>query len=512
MQTFSQYLIQKNIAEGSTLPSLKDEAEKQGLSLAQLFERQNKMPAKTITQALSQITQLPCTDISSLQIEDMETKSFSSAQLQQWQAMLFNKDDTVLLLMTDPTRYEIIHQVTLKTKKTVRPQLIAFHDFKNLLSNLHLHPSKQNTQKTAHSTAFDAPSTDTSMKHLQAIFIDAVNREASDIHIEPFQQYINIRFRLQGILMMIQKHPTSIATQLVNQIKILSKLDITETRLPQDGQCQLTLNNKTINMRISTCPTIYGEKVVIRLLKSSQEKTLPKDIGFDAKELALFSTAIQKPQGLVLVTGPTGSGKTSTLYSAIHQLNSPQKNISTVEDPVEVQIDGINQVNIKPIIGLTFDKILKTFLRQDPDIIMLGEIRDHETAKIAIKAAQTGHLVLSTLHSNDSMQSISRLKNLGINDFDIKESLNITIAQRLLRKLCDHCKKAIESSAQEQTFQAHGCDRCQQGYTSRLPVFEMVTYDKTSEQYIQHNTLEEQALEKVTQGQTTLDEVQRVIA
>jgi type IV pilus assembly protein PilB len=295
---------------------------------------------------------------------------------------------------------------------------------------------------------------------LNQILNEAIKKKATDIHFEPYENFYRIRFRLDGLLHTINQPPLEINQQLSSRLKIIANLDIAEKRLPQDGR--YFFNHRDI--RVSTCPTLYGEKIVFRLLDNHENIRCIDQLDLTESQQKLFLSAIEKPQGLILVTGPTGSGKTVTLYAALNYLNVISKNICTVEDPVEIQLPGINQVNIHQKAGLDFAKTLRTFLRQDPDIIMVGEIRDLETAEIALHAAQTGHLVLSTLHTNSSIETITRLMNIGLPSYEIASSISLITAQRLIRKLCVHCKD----------FPTQGCEHCTDGYAGRMAIHEIL--------------------------------------
>jgi len=279
------------------------------------------------------------------------------------------------------------------------------------------------------------------VRYVNKVLVDAISAAASDIHFEPYEKYFRIRYRQDGMLREIANPPISIATRLVARLKVMSRMNIAERRVPQDGRIKLKLSRtRDIDFRVNTLPTLYGEKVVLRILDSNAANVGIDQLGMDAEQRTAFMSCIKKPYGMILVTGPTGSGKTVTLYSALNILNKPDINISTVEDPVEIQVPGINQVNMNPKTGMTFAAALRAFLRQDPDIVMVGEIRDLETAEIAVKAAQTGHLVLSTLHTNDAPQCLTRLANMGVPPFNIASSVLLIMAQRLARKLCPHCR------------------------------------------------------------------------
>lgn len=322
------------------------------------------------------------------------------------------------------------------------------------------------------------------IKLVDLILMQAIKDRASDIHIEPFKNKINIRYRIDGILYEIPPPSKHLLPAIVSRIKILSNMDIAERRLPQDGVFYVKVENKDIDIRVSTIPAIFGEKVVMRILDKSSTPLNLGELGFDPEDLEKFRKAIVSPHGLVLITGPTGSGKTTTLYAALNEIKSPRKNISTVEDPVEYKLEGINQVQIKPNIGFTFSNALRAFLRQDPDIIMVGEVRDLETAQICVRASLTGHLVLSTLHTNDAPSAISRLIDIGVEPYLISSSLIMVGAQRLIRRLCQECKEAYETTPnlvkdygikQELLYKPKGCDYCSHtGYRGRIAIYEIV--------------------------------------
>ncbi len=377
-----------------------------------------------------------------------------------------------------------------------------------------------------------------------ALFLAAIQRGASDIHIEPYEKDLRVRFRIDGVLQSVMTPALKFRDPLVSRIKIMARLDIAEKRLPQDGRIKARFNDhgqvREIDFRVSVLPTLFGEKVVLRLLDAKGLKLDMSQLGFDTEGLRRFDSAIRKPWGMVLVTGPTGSGKTNTLYSALAQLNQPGVNIMTAEDPVEFNLAGINQVQVKEQIGMTFAGALRSFLRQDPNIILVGEVRDAETAAIAVKAALTGHLVLSTLHTNDAPSSISRLVNMGIEPFLVGNSINLVAAQRLVRKVCENCKEPHEIPAnrlieagmsEDQLPQVHamkgrGCDRCGgTGYKGRVGLFEIMEVSEPVRDLILRNppvfelrdcavkeglsTLRQSGLAKVREGVTTLEEVVR---
>lgn len=354
------------------------------------------------------------------------------------------------------------------------------------------------------------------VRFVNQIFLDAVRAGVSDIHIEPYEQECRIRYRQDGILRTQCGIPLAQSTRIVARIKILAHLDIAERRIPQDGRIKLKLSTQDdIDFRVNTCPTLFGEKVALRILDSEQLITDFQSLGYSPIQKAHFLKAIQQPQGLILVTGPTGSGKTVSLYTAMRLLNTVERNILTVEDPIEIYLPGINQVAVNLKAGLTFSTALRAFLRQDPDIIMVGEIRDTETAAIAVHAAQTGHLVLSTLHTNSAPETLTRLLQMGVEPFDLASSVSLIIAQRLARRLCSVC-------------QGTGCDQCHQGYRGRTGIFQVLPVGDALRTLILNRSnaieiaefakkagildLQQSGLEKVQAGITNIEEIRRVIS
>jgi len=379
------------------------------------------------------------------------------------------------------------------------------------------------------------------VRFVNKVMLDAINKGASDIHFEPYERNYRVRFRQDGILHEMASPPVTLGSRIAARLKVMSRLDISERRIPQDGRIKMTLSkNRAIDFRVSTCPTLYGEKVVMRILDPASARLGADALGFEEAQKDLFLQVVHKPQGMVLVTGPTGSGKTVTLYTALSILNTSDKNISTVEDPVEINLPGINQVNIHPKAGLTFASALRAFLRQDPDIIMVGEIRDLETAEIGIKAAQTGHMVLSTLHTNSAPETLTRLANMGVAPFNIASTVTLIIAQRLARRLCPHCRREeevpleallaegfTETELKDITiFGPVGCDRCTGGYKGRVGLYEVMPVTDEIGRLIMEggNSMEiadlarqqgvvdlrRAGLNKVRDGLTSLEEINRV--
>jgi len=377
--------------------------------------------------------------------------------------------------------------------------------------------------------------------YINKILLDAIKRGASDLHFEPYEKSYRIRFRIDGILTEVATPPVSLSSRMSARLKVMSKLDIAERRVPQDGRIKLALSKKkSIDFRVSTLPTLWGEKIVMRILDSSSAMLGIDMLGYEPEQKAIYMEALAKPQGMILVTGPTGSGKTVSLYTGLNILNTNERNISTAEDPVEINLTGINQVQINPRAGLTFPNALRSFLRQDPDIVMVGEIRDLETAEIAIKAAQTGHLVLSTLHTNSAAETLTRLLNMGVPSYNVASSVSIIIAQRLARRLCTQCREEEKLPVEElrkqgfpedkigsiKVYKAVGCEHCTGGYKGRVGIYEVIKISEKTASIIMeggnsldiaaqcqkegYNNLRQSGLQKVMAGMTSLEEVNRV--
>ncbi|MEG3110153.1 MULTISPECIES: type II secretion system protein GspE [unclassified Pantoea] len=384
--------------------------------------------------------------------------------------------------------------------------------------------------------AREATPTESAIEATQQILRQALQRRASDIHIEPLQHGLRIRLRIDGVLHPLSSLPDTQPAALLARLKILGGLDIAERRLPQDGQFSMEIEGKPASFRLSTLPINRGEKAVVRLLQSENAALSLDKLGLPAAQLRLITSALAQPQGLILVTGPTGSGKTFTLYSGLSALNKPEKNVCSVEDPIEIPLPGINQTQINPKCGLDFNRVLRALLRQDPDVIMVGEIRDAETAEIAVKAAQTGHLVLSTLHTNSTAETLTRLRQMGIPGYLLGSALRLIVAQRLVRRLCPHCRQPAQAVAHYpselwpgtlQTWRAPGCDHCFSGYFGRLALFELLPVTAKLQNAIAAEmpldsllalakqqgmrSLLAAGLEAVSRGDTSLEEMQRVI-
>lgn len=412
------------------------------------------------------------------------------------------KENLLIVAMADPLNIFAIDDIKLYTNYEIQP---VISDKDSIRSNMDKYYRKENAEKVLEEFAKSYEhkeinnledeelievSTAPVVKLINSIIEQAVDMRASDIHIEPWDEEIRIRFRIDGDLQEIMRLSINSLSALVTRIKIIGKMDIAEKRIPQDGRVETKVNNKEIDMRISSIPTVYGEKIVLRLLDRSNFMFTKSELGFKDENLILFNKILEQPYGMVLVTGPTGSGKTTTLYAVLKELNKVEKNIITIEDPVEYKLEGINQVQINPRAGLTFANGLRSILRQDPDIIMVGEIRDSETAKIAIRAAITGHLVLSTLHTNDSPSSIVRLIDMGVEPYLVSSAVIGIVSQRLIKGLCPNCKVPYEASFSEKSllgidkdesitlYRSRGCNRCNNGFIGRRAVHEVMVVNE----------------------------------
>lgn len=409
--------------------------------------------------------------------------------IQRYKVMPIAKHNNILQIgVTDPIDYQMIESIRFQTGLQIQLFSVSDNDMQQFLQHYQkqyllesqlestlakITPIKEANTKPENIEIEDEPVT----IFVASLFQDAWIKKASDVHIEPHQQFCRIRFRCDGILNEIANIPIHLANRVITRLKIMANLNIAERRLPQDGRISHNNDNK-MDIRINTCPTLYGEKIVLRILKNTLTMNLA-ELGFLPEQYALFLKILSLPQGMILVTGPTGSGKTLTLYSALHHLNQQAKNICTLEDPVEIELPGINQINIYPKLGLDFTAGLRSLLRQDPDVIMLGEMRDTESASIALQAAQTGHLVLTTLHTNSAIEAIMRLKAMGISSYNIVHSITLIVAQRLIRQLCLYCKQ------KKDTYYIHqGCEKCYHGYAGRTGIFECLIINNALKELI----------------------------
>lgn len=519
----------------------------------------NLVNSLVIANAASEEFGLPLFDINAIDSEQIPVELISEKLISKHNAMpLFKRGKRLYVAVSDPTNLIALDEFKFHSGLTTEAVLVeenklttfiekaldakeneSFDDFgDDDLENLDLEavddaPKDDDDDGDAN----DAPI----VRFVNKLLLDAIKKGASDLHFEPYEKRYRVRFRIDGILSEAASPPVNLATKIAARLKVMSKLDISEKRVPQDGRIKLKLSkSKSIDFRVSTLPTLFGEKIVMRILDSAAAQLGIDVLGYEQEQKDLFMDAIHKPQGMVLVTGPTGSGKTVSLYTAVNIINTPENNISTAEDPVEINLEGVNQVNVNPKAGLTFPSALRAFLRQDPDIVLVGEIRDIETAEIAIKAAQTGHLVLSTLHTNSAPETLTRMVNMGVAPFNLATSVNLIIAQRLARRLCSNCKKEIslpeevlveagfkkEEIGTFKVFEPIGCDGCTKGYKGRVGIYQVMKISEAIGRIIMEdgnaidiadqaakegvNDLHRSALLKVMQGLTSLEEVNRV--
>ena len=458
--------------------------------------------AHTLSVALA----LPLLDINAVDLQKLPRNLVDPKIANQYQLMVLGKRGNRLFIgAADPTDQEAVERIKFATQLTPEWVIVEYDKLMRQLEAAGTTASEQLESLTTGEFDFDVTEEDAAapeaadvaadvedapvVRFLQKMLIDAINMRASDLHFEPYEYNYRVRFRVDGELREITQPPIAIKDKLASRIKVISRMDIAEKRVPQDGRMKLKFGNKAIDFRVSTLPTLFGEKVVIRILDSSSAKLGIEALGYEKIEKDRLMSAIQRPYGMILVTGPTGSGKTVSLYTCLNILNQPGVNIATVEDPAEINLPGINQVNVNDRAGLTFAAALKSFLRQDPDIIMVGEIRDLDTADIAIKAAQTGHMVMSTLHTNDAPTTLTRLLNMGVAPFNIAASVLLITAQRLARKLCESCKKPADYPRESllkagfkaedldgnwKPYRAVGCSSCNNGYKGRVGVYQVM--------------------------------------
>jgi type IV pilus assembly protein PilB len=507
--------------------------------------------AHTLAHALA----LPLLDLNAVDVQKLPRNLVDAKISSQYQLVVLGKRGNRLFIgAADPTDQEAVERIKFATQLT--PEWVIV-EYDKLMKQLEAqNTSATEALETLSSGDFDfdvteedaaAPetaevTTDVEdapvVRFLQKMLIDAINMRASDLHFEPYEYNYRVRFRIDGELREISQPPIAIKDKLASRIKVISRMDIAEKRVPQDGRMKLKFGTKAIDFRVSTLPTLFGEKVVIRILDPSSAKLGIDALGYEKIEKDRLLTAIARPYGMILVTGPTGSGKTVSLYTCLNILNQPGVNIATVEDPAEINLPGCNQVNVNDKAGLTFAAALKSFLRQDPDIIMVGEIRDLDTADIAIKAAQTGHLVMSTLHTNDAPTTLTRLLNMGVAPFNIASSVLLITAQRLARKLCENCKKPAEYPRESmlkagfkaedldgnwKPYRAVGCSACNNGYKGRVGIYQVMPITEAIQRIILSEgsaldiakqaeiegvrDLRQSGLIKVRNGSTTLEEV-----
>ena len=549
-------LLQAHLLTAQQLESINTNSRTEKIPFIDALIRSGILDPETVGIFCSKSFGYPLLDLNAIDPDALPKKMIDPRLMaSQRVIVLSRRGGKIALGMADPSQHQAIDQVKFQTGMPVEPVVVLYPQLMEWLSQVSQSAAQNLTELIGDdldnvSLAEDSdPGADDErdaseiddapvVRFLQKILTDAINAGASDLHFEPFEKFYRIRFRVDGLLREIARPPLAIKDKLASRIKVISRLDISEKRVPQDGRMKLQVSGtRSIDFRVSTLPTLFGEKIVMRILDGSQAQLGIDALGFETEQKAQLLEAVERPYGMVLVTGPTGSGKTVSLYTCLNLLNRPGINIATAEDPAEINLPGINQVNINERAGLTFPVALRAFLRQDPDIIMVGEIRDLETADIAIKAAQTGHMVLSTLHTNDAPSTLTRLLNMGVAAFNIAAAVNLITAQRLARRLCS-CKQAVDlpidtlidagfdESQLDGTplYRSAGCERCGgSGYKGRVGVYQVMPVSEAMEAIILAHgtaleiatqahkegvrTLRESGLLKVRQGLTSLEEI-----
>jgi type IV pilus assembly protein PilB len=553
-------LVQDGIVAEEAVQEAAVAARKAKTPLVSYLVANDLADSRAIAVAASHEFGVPLLDLDAIDIELETLRAVDQKLLNKHRVLpLLKRGQRLFLGISDPTNLQAIDDVKFQTSLRIDPVVVeeaklqeritkaleamdttmsSLDDDDFDLENLDVTGGDEEQDDVTKDEVDDAPV----VRFVNKVLLDAIKRGASDVHFEPYEKIFRVRTRLDGVLSEVAQPPVALSNKVCARLKVMSRMDIAERRVPQDGRIKMRLSkNRAIDFRVNTCPTLFGEKIVLRILDPSSAKLGIDALGYDSEQKALYQKHLDKPYGMILVTGPTGSGKTVSLYTGLNILNTEYRNISTAEDPAEINLPGINQVNVNPKVGLTFASALKAFLRQDPDVIMVGEIRDLETAEIAIKAAQTGHLVLSTLHTNDAPKTLTRLIDMGVKPYAIATSVSLIIAQRLARKLCDNCKEVRDvprEALEKEGFEAEdleneltifgpvGCKSCNDGYKGRLGIFQVMEVSETMGRIIMEGgnaiqiadqaasegviDLRRAGLNKVRDGLTSLEEINRV--
>ncbi len=540
---FTQYLTHLAQLDKDKVKQYCLEAQKSQCSLLSYLVAHQLIDSHLVAENASKTYDIPFFDLDTLELSTLPVNLLNEKLIRQHNILpLYVRDKSVCIAVSDPTNLQALDDIKFHCQLSPETVLVEEDKLSKILNKILNHtPLKTPLKSPSTSTTFDDDIDEAPIvQFVNKLLLDAVQQGASDIHLEPYENNFRIRFRIDGILRQITSPTGDFTNRIISRIKVMAKMDIAERRIPQDGRIKLYLPQQAIDFRVNSCPTLFGEKIVLRILDPNIAKIGIEKLGFEPEQKALFLTAIHKPYGMILVTGPTGSGKTVTLYTALNLLNQVERNICTAEDPVEITVEGINQVNINVKSGLTFANTLRAFLRQDPDVIMVGEIRDLETADIAVKAAQTGHLVLSTLHTNDVPQTLNRLLQMGVEPFNLASAIILMMAQRLARRLCEHCKVptnypealliAAGFNCKElptlKLYAAKGCPHCKAGYQGRIGIFQVMMLSEAMRTLILTggNALEiatlaqaegikdlrASGLNKLRLGVTSLEEIDRV--
>ena len=554
-------LVQDGIVSEDDLAEAAAEAKKGSGGLVPILVAREMGDPRDIAVAAAHEFGVPLLDLDAVELDLDVVRLVSEKLLSKHRVLpLLQRGKRLYIAVGDPTNLQALDEIKFQTNLRVEPvvaeqnkleervgraieavdtTMSSFDDDDFDMENLEVSGGEEEEgPELTSADVDDAPV----VKFVNKVMLDAIKREASDIHFEPYEKYYRIRLRQDGVLQEIAKPPVALALKVAARLKVMARLDIAERRVPQDGRIKMKLSrNRAIDFRVNTCPTLHGEKVVCRLLDPTSAQLGIDALGYEEEQKDLYVKNLNKPYGMILVTGPTGSGKTVSLYTGLNILNTADRNISTAEDPAEINLPGINQVNVNPKVGLTFASALRAFLRQDPDVIMVGEIRDLETAEIAIKAAQTGHLVLSTLHTNDAPKTLTRMVDMGVKPYAIASTVSLIIAQRLARRLCSNCKEPIDVPAEAllkegfnqqdideglTVYKANGCKLCTAGYKGRVGIYQVMPVTETIGRIIMEGgnamqiadqakadgvpDLRMSGLRKVKDGVTSLEEINRV--
>lgn len=552
----ARQLVHSQLLDEKSAQQAQLQAQRNKLSLVTYLVQNKLVKSRPLTELAAEQFGVAFCDLSSIDKESIPKELISEKLVRQHRVLpLWRRGNKLFVGLSDPTNHQAITDVQFSTGLTTEAILVeddklgdaieklfesatsGLDELDVELDGLDIESSDSEPKEEVGGDADDAPV----VRFVNKMLLDAIKGGSSDLHFEPYEKVYRVRFRTDGMLHEVAKPPIQLASRISARLKVMAGLDISERRKPQDGRIKMRVSkSKSIDFRVNTMPTLWGEKIVMRILDSASAQMGIDALGYEEDQKQLYLNALKQPQGMILVTGPTGSGKTVSLYTGINILNTPDINISTAEDPVEINLEGINQVNVNPRQGMDFSQALRAFLRQDPDVIMVGEIRDLETAEIAIKAAQTGHMVMSTLHTNSAAETLTRLLNMGVAAFNLATSVNLIIAQRLARKLCSHCKKEHDVPRETLlhegfpedklgTFKLYspvGCENCKGGYKGRVGIYEVVKNTPALQRIIMEegnsiqiaeqarkegfNDLRASGLMKAMQGVTSLEEVNRV--
>ncbi|MGE6244498.1 type IV-A pilus assembly ATPase PilB [Psychrobacter proteolyticus] len=557
----AQQLISDGVVSEANMKTAQIESQQQQIGLVPYLVDNKLADAYHLAQMLSQAFGDPLFDLDALNVDVIPKDLVDEKIVRKFNALpLFKRGQRLFVALSDPTRVDAIDAIAFNSRLSIETIVVEENKLKKRIENIYAdtmqsfdsfsdndlsvgfedgNADKEDGETQLSDGVDEAPV----VKFVNKMLVDAIRMGASDLHFEPYEKSFRVRFRVDGVMQKMANPPVQLANKIAARLKVMSQMDISERRVPQDGRIKLKISkNKAIDFRVNSLPTLFGEKLVLRILDPSSAMLGIDALGYEPDQQEMFLEALHKPQGMLLITGPTGSGKTVSLYTGINILNTGATNISTAEDPVEINLEGINQVNVNAKVGLTFANALKSFLRQDPDIVMVGEIRDLETAEIAIKAAQTGHMVLSTLHTNSAPETLTRLRNMGVASFNIATSVNLVIAQRLARRLCKNCKKPINIPRQSLLeigftdtdldnpdnviYEPVGCNECREGYKGRVGIYEVMKVSPDISRIIMEDgnaidikdaavkngfrDLRRSGILKVLQGVTSIQEMMRV--